>query len=65
VESVDPSTADPEMSGSPVFTGAVCAVTTAVCAESAVTGGPSPSAVSRTRSVEPMSAVTTVYCTSV
>ena len=53
--SVDPSTADPEMSGSAVFTGVVGSVTTAVGAEAAL-GVPSGFvAVSTTRSVEPTS----------
>ena len=47
VLSVDPSTGDPEMSGSAVFTGADGSVTTAVCAESALAEPSAFEAVSR------------------
>jgi hypothetical protein len=59
VETVDPSTGDPEMRGSAVFTGAVWAVTTAVGADGTVSEPSEFVAVSTTRSVKPTSAATT------
>ena len=61
VVSVAPSTAEPEMSGSAVFTGAVCAVTTAVWADWALVAPSGFVAVSSTRSVEPTSPGATTW----
>ncbi len=61
VVSVDPSTAEPEMNGSAVFTGVVWAVTRAVGADCAF-AEPSPLvAVTSTRSVEPTSPALTTW----
>ena len=59
VVSVDPSTAEPEITRSAVLAGADTAVTTAVCSDPALAEPSAFDAVTRTRSVKPMSPTAT------